>query len=162
MSMSNRTDFPKMRMVFSKTDTVIIVSYVRIILYIGSNMIIVPYLLSMWAVYKQRLPAPLLFVDGRAEDKYCAKAQELCDAHLATSIDSIWSSIHDVPRTLMISMWLTRSAYRSSVAHPTPTTVDGMGIIDSDLRLSEPEKFCAKGIIQTAKDKNNNPLFPEL
>ena len=73
-----------------------------------SNMRVVPYFLSMWAVFTKKDPVPR-FVDSYAEGHYIFKAQQLCAKHLATSANLIWYSIPDSPRTVMITMWSTCS-----------------------------------------------------
>jgi len=147
-------------MLFSGTKSMAIASHIlyNCLCESYSNMRIVPYLLSMWAVFMKRDPAPR-FVDSSAEGPYIFKAQQLCAKHLATSADLVWYSISDFPRTVMITMWLTRSNFRSSVAHRMPTTGEGINIILSDTRLSDDEQHFIERLIPGAKDKKDKLLF---
>ena len=59
-------------------------------------MVIVPYLLSVWAVYyDEGLRA---FLDYEEEEKYLGKADNLYKKGLGNFIESIWNS--------MIKLWL--------------------------------------------------------
>ena|SRR5260221_493757 len=122
-------------------------------------MVTVPYLLSVWAVYYEEEVATCLKIGRKEQDKYEAKAAKLVKKGLQDDLDSIWFSIPERDRNLMIKLWLTRPDIRTSMAHPTPTIEEGMNVIRADSQLSESERCFINDFIPIAVDKAQNHLF---
>lgn len=107
-------------------------------------------------------PATRFCIDEEVLSGYIGKAFELRDKGLDNAVTSVWHAIPDLPRNVMITMWLSRLSHlRTSVAHPIPAVWEGLSIIVSDLYLSEAEKEYARQLIPVAVDKRAKRLFTE-
>jgi hypothetical protein len=93
---------------------------------LSSNMIIVPYLLSMWAIFHGREPAPRFNHDisREEEEAYFGKAQTLMSKDLDKSVEAVWNSIPPFDRSFMVTMHLSRPATREIVVHPVKPTIN--------------------------------------
>jgi len=88
------------------------------------------------------------------------RAELLDSKGLGIVVDRVWDSITTTDRNTMVMMYLTiRSHPRTSIAHPSPTSDEAWRVIEDDPNLSTEEKDVAHGIIETAVDKNGDPLF---
>jgi hypothetical protein len=122
-------------------------------------MVIVPYLLSVWAIYHERAPATDLGISFEESQKYEGKAERLKKEGLYDFVESIWKSVPDLYRNLMIKLWLTRPDIWTSIARPKPTVEEGMSIICVDSRLSIAERQFVKEHLPNAMNKQNKYLF---
>ncbi len=122
-------------------------------------MVIVPYLLSVCAIYYKEEVATRLKIGREEQDKYETKGTKLFKKGLMDSVDSIWHALPDLDRDLMIKLWLTRPDIRTSMAHPTPTVEEAMNVICADSRLSGAERRFINQFLPNAVDKGQKHLF---
>ena len=128
---------------------------------VNSNMIIVPYLLSMWAVFHGRYPASRFRPNLSSEeaDAYDGKATNLLVKDLGDAVKAVWTSIPELDRDFMVSMYLSRPAERKEIVHLKPTINEAMQVLASDERLFQVEKDTAADYIPHLVDKYEVPLF---
>jgi hypothetical protein len=69
-------------------------------------MAIVSCLLSLWAIYYNYEVVTPLKIDRKQEKMYLGKADHSYEKGLSDSVASIWYSISDRDRDLMIKLWL--------------------------------------------------------
>jgi hypothetical protein len=127
----------------------------------GSNTTLVPYVLSTWAIFKDRELATRVSgeIDDEALGKYTSNAQQLRERGLEECVETMWQVIPDLARNVMIIMSLTRSNKRIGITRPVPTVEQGRYLIHLDSRLSQPEKNFVQEYLPNARDKNNDRLF---
>jgi len=104
---------------------------------VNSNMIIVPYLLSMWAVFHGRYPA-LCFcpnLSSEEADTYDGKATNLLVKDLGNAVEAVWNSIPELNRDFIISMYLSHPAERKEIVHLKPTVNKAIQVLASDEHL---------------------------
>lgn len=115
-----------------------------------------PRLLSIRAVEKFLEPVPFLLpgIDVDELDDIVSKAQVLKREGLDVDANLIWNAVAQEARNVMVTMWLTReSNARSAIAHPIPTAVQALEIIDSVLNLSAQAKGVARTVVRFGVDK---------
>jgi hypothetical protein len=124
-------------------------------------MIIVPYLLSMWAVFHGREPAPRFNHDisREEEEAYFGKAQTLMSKDLDESVEAVWNSIPPFDRSFMVTMHLSRPATRNIVVHVKPTINQATQVLASDKRLSPNERATAANYLPCLVNKREEALF---
>jgi len=160
MSLKNMS-FHKTYMIPSRLKGVTTVSHFFYPCELDSNMIIVPYLLSVCAIYYKDEVTAGLNISRKEQDKYEAKAAKLIQEGLMDSVNTIWYSLPDVDRDLMIKLWLTRPNIRTLMAHPTPTVEEGMNAISDVSQLSEAERYFVNHFLPKAVDKGQEHLFTQ-
>src|SRR6266545_6106518 len=154
--------FHKTIMIPSRLKDVTIVSHFCLPLCeLDSNMVItiVPYLLSVCAIHYKDEVVTGLKIGRKEQRKYEAKAAKLFQKDLEDSIDSIWYSLPDLDRDIMIKLWLTRPNIRTLMAHPTPTVEEGINVIRAEPQLSEAERCFINHLLPNAVDKEQEHLF---
>ncbi len=120
---------------------------------------IVPYLLSAWAVYHEREPAKHVKLGREEQEAYTGRALGLLVKKLGDSVESVWRAIPPCDRSLMISMFLSRPALRNMMVHIKPTIAQAKCIIDSDPRIKQDEKDLATEYLPGLVDKSWEKLF---
>ncbi len=123
----------------------------------------VPYVLSMWAIFTEREPATRFLdeIDDETKGKYIFKAEVLRSQGLEACIEHVWQAIPILKRSVMITMFLTRSSDRTGIAHPTPVD-QGQHFIHNDPRVLPDERSFAHEFIPKAKDKGRKQLFTKV
>jgi len=107
-------------------------------------IVTVPFVLSAsWALWWDCDPAtPFeLQITDNEYRRHHRKASKLCRKGLADAVDTIWFTLPEVDRSLMIAMWLGWwSGLLTSVVHLTPAACEAKRVIASDPQLLEVEK----------------------
>jgi hypothetical protein len=115
--------------------------------------------LTSWASYREALSPALANISDENFQFYSMKAGNIQGRGLADDMDSIWDSIPEVSRSLIIYMWVTRPESHRDISHPTPTIIEAEQLVDGDWNLTAQEVVVAKDIIHRAVDHQGIHLF---
>jgi hypothetical protein len=77
-------------------------------------------------------------------------------------LDNLWNILPADAIQLMVNIWLTSSADRANITHPTPTTTYAMNVVQQDPYLSPAQNHIARKLIPIAVNRTGDFLFDDF